>query len=376
MTILVMPTLRCNLRCAYCFQARARGAVYDVRLDVQAVKRSTLRLLHDHFGWRPGAQGYEVVLHGGEPLFISFDTLADIVIWARSIGLKVGVQTNGTLITPHHVQLFKDYGVSVGVSFDGLDDLGALRGFYRNGRDEHPEVTRALNRRVAENIIRLKREGVLGGIITVVHRVNMSNPDKLIGFFVEHGITSVRLNPVYGSEYDPDPEELFEFYRYVWERYKKYVKHFSPYREMIRALMGDTNTLCWFRGCMYYDSFVWTVLPDGSVASCDRTIGGEVFLRDPSNLPHGDGIRRCVRLIAMLNAGLKYPHVHKGGCPAEAPDPRKPSKYAKTWDMLAEYMAGEIKAIFPEVKLLTDVDPVAYLQNLGRRWDPWRGVFA
>jgi sulfatase maturation enzyme AslB (radical SAM superfamily) len=375
MTILVMPTLRCNLRCAYCFQARAKGATYSIRQDIQEIKRSTLRLLHEYFGWRPGAQNYEITLHGGEPLFIPFNVLADLVIWARSIGLRVAVQTNGTLITPDHIQLFKDYGVSVGVSFDGLDELGVLRGFYRDGRDEHPEVTRALNRRIAENIVRLKQAGVLGGLITVIHRVNMAHPDKLIRFFIEYGIDSARLNPVYGTEYDPDPEELFEFYRYVWDRYKKHVRNFSPFRDMIKALMGMPGAVCWFSGCMYYDSFVWTILPDGSIASCDRTLTGEVFLRDPSNLPHGDGVNRCARLIAVLNSGLKYPHIHKGGCPAEAPDFRKPSKYAKTWDMLAEYMADEIKSIHPDIKLLSDIDPVTYLQNLGRRWDPWSGEF-
>jgi radical SAM protein with 4Fe4S-binding SPASM domain len=70
-----------------------------------------------------------VLLSGGEPLARA--DLLDLVEYGRSLGLKMTISTNGTLITKKKAQRIRELGISyVGISLDGIGETNDLfRGF-------------------------------------------------------------------------------------------------------------------------------------------------------------------------------------------------------------------------------------------------------
>lgn len=158
MTIEVRPVgVACNLRCTYCYQGREREAnPAPGRHDLGAIKEAIL------------AEGGAFSLFGGEPLLTPIRDLEEL--WAlghRRFG-KNAVQTNATLITEAHVELFKRFNVHVGISLDGPAELNDAR--WHGERERTREATRNVN----AVLRRLLESGISVGLIFTLTRVNAS----------------------------------------------------------------------------------------------------------------------------------------------------------------------------------------------------------
>ncbi len=103
-------TKRCNLRCVHCY-ASATGAPSPAELDTNAGK-ALIRSL--------AAYDVPVLLFsGGEPLMRP--DLFELAGYARDLGLRLTLSTNGTLITPEIAQKLKDLSFAeIGISLDGI----------------------------------------------------------------------------------------------------------------------------------------------------------------------------------------------------------------------------------------------------------------
>ncbi|MDM7916090.1 MAG: radical SAM protein [Candidatus Eisenbacteria bacterium] len=126
----LMPTEQCNLRCVYCYEDFARGAMeIDVREAIVrhlTARVSSLRRLH--LDW-----------FGGEPL-LAWDVICDLVPRIRSIAADAGVPfqmsmtTNGTLLTEDRLAFLVRHGcVSFQVTLDGPSWLHDRRRISRRG---------------------------------------------------------------------------------------------------------------------------------------------------------------------------------------------------------------------------------------------------
>lgn len=106
-------TRRCNLKCLHCYTASDAGAAPD-ELDT-AEARAMLDDLAE-FGVPA------VLFSGGEPLVR--EDLLDLVRYARDLGHRPTLSTNGTLITAEVARQIKASGVTyVGISLDGLGEV-------------------------------------------------------------------------------------------------------------------------------------------------------------------------------------------------------------------------------------------------------------
>ena len=118
-------TRRCNLHCLHCYIA-ADSQPDPRELDTRAAFRVVNQL---------AAYGVPVLLlSGGEPLLRP--DLLDVAHYATRRGLRVGLSTNGTLLTPEVVRALKRVGVAyIGVSIDGPeavnDRFRGSRGAFR-----------------------------------------------------------------------------------------------------------------------------------------------------------------------------------------------------------------------------------------------------
>lgn len=118
-------TKACNLRCVHCY-ASASGRPAAAELTTGEAKN----LLADLAAFKVPA----LLLSGGEPL--TRPDFFELAEFAVSLGLRVTLSTNGTLITPGVARRIREAGISyVGVSLDGTeethDTFRACPGAYR-----------------------------------------------------------------------------------------------------------------------------------------------------------------------------------------------------------------------------------------------------
>lgn len=114
-------TRRCNLHCLHCYSS-SQNRDYEGELSTAEGRR----LLDDL-----AAFGVPVVLFsGGEPL--SRPDLLELIRYARQLGLRAVLSTNGTLLTAAVAAALMEVGMSyVGVSVDGV---GSIHDRFRGSR--------------------------------------------------------------------------------------------------------------------------------------------------------------------------------------------------------------------------------------------------
>lgn len=162
-TELVPLGVRCNLSCTYCYQHPMRDAgnigddrPYDFDKMFAALK----------------AEGSDFLVFGGEPLLVPLVDLECIWAWGFERFRKNGVQTNGVLITPEHIEAFKRYNVHVGFSMDGPDELNDSR--WAGTLDRTREATKKSHANMAACIA----ADVAVSIIITLYKGN-ATPERL-----------------------------------------------------------------------------------------------------------------------------------------------------------------------------------------------------
>lgn len=103
-------TRRCNLSCEHCYNASG----IDQGAEDELSTKEALSFLDDCRDLRVPV----LLLTGGEPLMR--DDIWELASYARDLGIKTAISTNGTLITPEIVKKIKESGIGyVGISLDG-----------------------------------------------------------------------------------------------------------------------------------------------------------------------------------------------------------------------------------------------------------------
>lgn len=118
--LILSLTTRCNLNCVYCYNGGERK-----KADMsEAVLKQALALIAE------GERSFHLQLTGGEPTLVP-DLIEAAVLGAKALErpCSIGLQTNGTLLTPGLAKFLKYAGVQAGVSLDGPPSMqNALRG--------------------------------------------------------------------------------------------------------------------------------------------------------------------------------------------------------------------------------------------------------
>lgn len=104
-------TRRCNLACIHCYAAAGDRPFPGELNGIEA--RALLRDLAEF-------TVPVLLLSGGEPLIRP--DLLELAEYARQLGLRITLSTNGTLITPEVAERLREIGVGyVGISLDGME---------------------------------------------------------------------------------------------------------------------------------------------------------------------------------------------------------------------------------------------------------------
>ncbi len=183
--VVIQPTPFCNIDCTYCYlpdRHVTRTMTVEV-LDSIAAAVFESRLL--------GAR-LTIVWHAGEPLAAGreFFARAFEAFAARRLHparvVTHSIQTNGTLITPAWIELFRRNDVRLGLSIDGPEFLHDRNRRTRDGKGTHARVMKAIDL--------LRASDYPFSAIAVITSDALDHPDEIFEFFASIGPTLVGLN--------------------------------------------------------------------------------------------------------------------------------------------------------------------------------------
>jgi uncharacterized protein len=183
-SIVMKVVAGCNLNCSYCYEynmgddswKRKPPSISDdiVRLTGRRIREHARAHALERFG---------VSLHGGEPLLLGAQRLAEIAAMLRdavgdAVPLDFGMQTNGTLLDEAGVRALADAEITIGVSLDGTDSTNDAYRVDKRGRGTHAAAVRGIE------TVRSVAPRFFGGILCVINVASDSRStfEHLVGF--------------------------------------------------------------------------------------------------------------------------------------------------------------------------------------------------
>jgi uncharacterized protein len=336
--------IACNLQCQYCYQNPQRDAgnihrSYDVELMKEAVER----------------QGGPFTMFGGEPLLLPATDLRELWAWGLERYGQNSIQTNGVLVTDEHVDMFKEYKVEVGISFDGPGELNDARWMGTLQR------TREATRKTEDAIARLCQEGIPPSLILTLHRTNAIGHrlGRLQEWLLEieaMGVRSARLHILEVDEeqvrakYALTVEENVETFLAMLDFEDRLTTlRFDLFSEMRQLLLGeDERTSCVWNACDPYTTrAVRGVEGMGRASNCGRTNkDGIDFVKSDR-----EGLERYLALYHTPQehggcSGCRFFLMCKGQCPGTSIDGdwRNRSEHCEVWKRLFSRLEQDLAA--------------------------------
>lgn len=221
-TLSLMPNQMCNFSCRYCYSAEGRSSKVidkailhkglDFFIDRQRIASQTLKMF---------------VSGGGEP-FVTQDITCHALEYAHERAQEQGFQlwasvvTNGSIVNDKIINVLKQYGTSVCVSFEVLEDLQEqLRGRYRT---------------VSETLASYGKAGVPTMVNSTITPLSVNRIEEMTEMLLKQYpfVRSFTVEPVTDYRLFPTPAHLADFYRQFMRGYLK-----------IKQQYGDSKTEIW-----------------------------------------------------------------------------------------------------------------------------------
>jgi uncharacterized protein len=331
MSIEVTVGSKCNLACGYCYEHNERDAgnfgtpaLVDFDATVKALELEGVGRPNPAHGPK-ALTGF--TLHGGEPLLMPIADIRRLAEWARQKGVPFGVQTNGSLITDAHLDLFKEFRVSIGFSLDGPADMNDTR--WAGSVDK----TRLMTQKSFAALEACQARKLPHSVIVTLHRLNAVGDklDRLCQWFREldaQGTRSVRLHTLEVDNSDAAAwvltlDEQLAAYRAIGALNLPRLT-FDLFRDHERLLQGldDQNVTCVYHNCdpMTTDA-VRSITTSGTRQNCARTYKAGVPMLKAEIAGH----ERQLALYYTPQehggcSGCRFFVACKGHCPGEGLD--------------------------------------------------------
>lgn len=254
----VAVTYRCNLRCRFCYASCSCRRDSDSEEMTTAEVERVLRVI------RRDAQVPSTSFTGGEPLLRT--DLLRLVGYAKEVGLRVNLITNGTLIDGDAARRLRRAGLdSAQVSLEGVT---------AETHDALTQVPGSFAETLA-GLEHLRRAGLAVHTNTTANRRNLSELPELPRLVKELGLSRFSMNLVIpcGSA-GPGAEDLWVSYSEIGEVVRE-VKR-QARRLEVQFLWYSPTPYCIFnpvaeglggKGCAACDGLL-SVAPNGDVLPC------------------------------------------------------------------------------------------------------------
>ncbi len=253
----------CNLRCKYCYG----GAKFHRPMSMDTASKAL------DIGFARAAPTLRLHFFGGEPL-LETGLIERIAVEARRRSrlagkpLRMGLTTNGTLLTDQRLDLVERYGFNLTVSIDGVREAHDASRVLPDGSGSWDRVIAGLERAVS----RFDQVNT----ISVIHPGNLEWLPASFDLIASLGIRRISFSLDYDAEWGDDAlSRLSLAYEALADRviarYRAgYTFTIQPFHTKIVSRLKDglsAEDRCDF-GCMEL-----AVAPSGNLYPCDRLIG-------------------------------------------------------------------------------------------------------
>lgn len=384
--LMLVPSLACPASCAYCFGPH-QGTGTMSRATLEAVVDWQRRLAAEAAegatdgegesggldcdrpegdrGASNGSNGrtprLEITFHGGEPLVPGIDWYRQALPLLRH-GLaprrvRFAIQSNLWLLTDELCQLFREYGVALGTSLDGpeeVNDAQRGRGYFA---------------RTMAGIERARANGMDVGAICTFTAGTAPRAGEIFDFFVRAGINfSVHaalpsLRYADSDRWSIGAEAHGELLADLLDRYLANLTRIriSTLDSMARSVSAGKGGICTFGDCL---GGYLAVGPDGSIYPCQRFAGlpefavGEVGRRPSLEELRASPVWRAFAArearVSESCGDCSFFGFCKGGCPYNAlvgsgggqlaPTTRDPhcEAYRRTFETISDRAMAEV----------------------------------
>lgn len=334
--------VKCNIACQYCYQNPQRDAGNVLHKFDVAKMKAAIEASRDSF-----------TLFGGEPLLIPESVLEELWSWGLQKFGKNGIQTNGTLISESHIEMFKRFRVQVGMSLDGPGGLNDVRwaGTLESTRRATDHAHAALER--------LCREKIPVSLIVTLHRCNATRENlPQMHAWMHHveaiGVKRARLHilevedEAVRRKYALTTSENLEAMLSFWELQQQLkTLKFDVFNDMFGMLLGrDRSATCIWGACdPYTTKAVQGIEGNGQQSNCGRTNkDGIDFTKSQS-----EGFERYLALYhtPQESGGCKdcrFFLMCKGQCPGTSIDGdwRNRTEHCEVWMQLYTHLESRL----------------------------------
>jgi uncharacterized protein len=167
---IVKVVSQCNLNCRYCYMYNKGDDSYRFqphRMSAEVVRFALSRVAS--YCLEENLTETTFIFHGGEPLLAGMDFFRRFVREAAEIlGLQIKpnyvLETNGTLLASEWLDMFRELGISFGISLDGPEATNDRSRVNHAGDGSYESVRRALDVVVADR----RLDKLFGGVLTVI----------------------------------------------------------------------------------------------------------------------------------------------------------------------------------------------------------------
>jgi len=118
---MIIPSYSCPASCAYCFAPQKNAPVMSEEILLKTLEGVKAIISEEK------KRSINIIFHGGEPLAAGEDffrkALPLISDYFHPLQVRISLQTNLWLLTEELCRLFLEYGVSLGTSLDGPEEI-------------------------------------------------------------------------------------------------------------------------------------------------------------------------------------------------------------------------------------------------------------
>jgi uncharacterized protein len=361
-------------------EAGNEGGEYNLQQMLAAAEAAGVGKA-DGKGGITGATGF-----GGEFLLTPIKDIEKILEHLAKLKAPFGIQTNGTMITERHIDLFKKYGVSVGMSVDGPEELNDWRVAKVDEKNMHRqlEITRKKTEMSIRNLNKLLEAGISTSLIITLSKFNGETGRliKLVNWLEdlsEKGLKYLNIHMLEVHNREGEADHLLSQWaqvtalRFLRDSLKGKFKHISPFDDIKSKLTQGQANCVWNHCSPYSTPAVTAIGGHGEAARCGRLNTDGVTWERSMEHSHERYIALYMRPMELGGCGgCKFFTTCGGQCPGEGEgyDWRAKTIHCKTLYALMEDAEKELMAEGKEPVSLSLKRPFEEWQLLSR----WSGL--
>ena len=193
-TIVIKPTLRCNLRCEYCYEFRRNSNnLYKDKITIEQLTEIVWRIAKlfpdSKILW---------MFHGGEPLLCGSEYLEKFANCIREVNsiypvdYKIALQTNATLLSDECIQVLEKNADLlseriVSISIDGPKEINDITRNSISGNSSYNNVE--------SSIQKIRNSELAFSTISVIGTHNIDQPQKMFAYINGIGANLCKFLP-------------------------------------------------------------------------------------------------------------------------------------------------------------------------------------